>query len=540
METLKTDFLVVGTGIAGLSYTLRTAQSLPGRHITLLCKSEPKETNTRYAQGGIAVSAGTKGDSQQHISDTLKAGDGLCNEQVVALVVKEGPKRLRELIANGVRFDRNQAGDYDLAKEGGHSARRIYHRRDYTGLEIERRLLAKVRKLKNVRILAYASAIDLITDASLPAHKKAGKTTCYGAYVLLEKRQKIVAVRSAMTVLAAGGAGQVFRHSTNSGVATGDGIAIAHRAGAEIKNMAFIQFHPTALYESNTGRDFLISEALRGFGAILRNSDGEAFMRHYDPAGDLATRDIVARAIKTELDKSQDACVYLDCRHISKKEMAKHFPTILSRCISLNIDPSKKMIPVVPSAHYCCGGIVTDLNGRTTVANLYACGECAETGLHGANRLASNSLLEALVFAHRCSSDSVKRITSVKPPYPVSTMSLSYIPEQESREANEYIRAIKQIMSGSAGILTTDKKIAEGLKSLKQVSAQLTYQRSKGINSLLNTANNMLETAILILQDSQKRTENAGVFYNTDRAVSSLSDLKIKAAIRTDKNPAPV
>lgn len=541
MEIIKTDFLVVGSGIAGLSYAIKTAKLLPERHITIISKSELKETNTRYAQGGIAVSYRTRFDSpEKHISDTLKAGDGLCNRQVVELVVKEGPKRLEELIGNGVKFDRKGGGTYDLALEGGHSASRVYHRRDYTGLEIERKLLAKVRKQKNISIIDHAAAIDLITDIDIPAQEKVKKNACYGAYVLLEKKQEIVAMISTVTVLATGGIGQVFEHTTNPGIATGDGIAMAHRAGAKIKDMAFVQFHPTALYDTSGDRDFLISEALRGFGAILRNAKGEAFMQYYNVEGNLATRDIVARAIKAELIKSSGEFVYLDCRHIPKKEMIKHFPTILTRCMTLNIDPSREMIPVVPSAHYCCGGIVTDVMGRTAIANLYACGECANTGLHGANRLASNSLLEALVFAHRCSVDSVKEIRSVKQPKVIYDPNIQYLPEQKVIEANELIKEIKRIMSASVGILTSDKKIKDGLRALKQLRNKVMDWPNDFINLPMNTAINLIETALLVLEDSAKRTKNAGVFYNKNRVITGPQARTAKVRDQADKNLVPV
>lgn len=539
METLKTDFLVIGSGIAGLTYALKTASALPEKHITIICKSEPKETNTKYAQGGIAISMKTAFDSpNKHIADTLKAGDGLCNKKVVEIVVKEGPGRLEELINTGVKFDLGRDGSFDLALEGGHSVNRIYHRRDYTGLEIERKLLAKVRKMENICIMDHATAIDLITDIHIP--EKIKKNTCHGAFVLIEEKHKIIAVLSGITVLATGGIGQLFEHTTNSSIATGDGIAMAHRAHAKIKNMAFIQFHPTALFDKTASRDFLISEALRGFGATLRNIDGEAFMRNYDPAGDLATRDVVARAIKTEMVLSSSEFVYLDCTHIEKKDLVKHFPTILARCMTMGIDPSKNMIPVVPSAHFSCGGISTDLHGRTSLTNLYACGECAETGLHGANRLASNSLLEALVFAHRCFADSVKNIATAQRPESVKTPDVQFSTEQATFHLNDLAVTIKKIMSGSVGVITTDYIINEGINALKQLRMQITCQQNNKINSSRITINNMIDTAFLILQDSASRTHNAGAFYNTDRTVTGLKVLPVKPSTRTDKNPVPV
>lgn len=537
MQTIKSDFLVIGSGIAGLSYALKTAKSQPKGIITLICKSEPKESNTRYAQGGVAVSLNTKIDSpEKHIQDTLKAGDGLCNKKVVRLVIKEGPEQLQELIGYGVKFDQVKKDVYDLGIEGGHSVKRIYHRGDFTGLEIERKLLARVRKMKNIRILDHAFAIDLITNEHVPGKELNKRNTCYGAYVFLEKKKKIITVLSRITLLATGGVGQVFEHTTNAATATGDGVAMVKRANAKINNMAFIQFHPTALYEKDQSRDFLISEAVRGMGAILRNSDGERFMQYYDPAGDLATRDIVSRAIKSELEKSKAECVYLDCRHIPKKDFVKHFPTIIARCTTLGIDPFKKMIPVVPSAHYSCGGISTDAHGRTTLTNLYACGECAETGLHGANRLASNSLLEALVFANRCSIDSVKSISSVKFPVFAKGVKADYKLSGKEKEIERLIGELKHIMSASAGVVTDIEKIMKGIRLLGKIKNEVEKQFGHMVNPASLTLKNMLDTGLLILDDSVKRKVNAGVYFNEDLVFNNHNFLNRSCLAEVDES----
>ncbi|MBL7930288.1 MAG: L-aspartate oxidase [Bacteroidia bacterium] len=537
MQTIKTDFLVIGSGVAGLSYTLKTARALPGHTFTVICKSEPKESNTRYAQGGIAVSLKTEIDSpEKHIKDTLRAGDGLCDKKIVRMVVKEGPEQLRELIKNGVKFDRNRNGKFDLAMEGGHSASRIFHRADFTGLEIERKMLAKVRKMKNVKIMDHASAIDLITNEQIPGKEQNKKSTCYGAYVLLEKKKDVIALLSRITVLATGGVGQVFEHTTNASTATGDGIAMASRAGARIKHMAFIQFHPTALYEKNKSRNFLISEAVRGMGAILRNPDGNSFMEYYDPARDLATRDIVARAIHSELERSFTEFLYLDCRSISKKEFVKHFPTIVARCTTAGIDPSRQMIPVVPSAHYCCGGVSTDQHGRTSLKNLYACGECAETGLHGANRLASNSLLEALVFANRCSVDSVKRIDKIKNPGFVKKYALEYKPLLNEKELERFMSQSKKTMSRGVGLVTNVEKIVGGLKILNEIKKELEKKYGRVIHQKLLTLRNMLDTDLLILEDSVKRRKNAGVFFNENLDFNKINLIEVNKIKEVDNN----
>src|SRR5882672_7474448 len=413
---IKTDFLVIGSGIAGLSYALKVAQHHPDKKVLVITKTRADETNTKYAQGGIAGVTDLEHDSyEKHIEDTLIAGDGLCNPRIVEIVVKEGPERIQEMIDWGAQFDKDSEGEYKLGKEGGHSEFRILHHKDVTGREMERALLETVSKQKNIEIVKHCFVIDIITQHHLGflVTKSTPDIECYGIYALDLHANKIVKILSRITVFATGGNGQVYRTTTNPKIATGDGVAMAYRAKGKIENMEFIQFHPTALFEPGVSPSFLITEAVRGDGGILRNKQEEAFMEKYDPRKDLAPRDIVARAIDNEMKKAGTEHVYLDCRHMDIKKFTEHFPNIYAKCKSIGIDVAKQMIPVAPAAHYSCGGIKTDEWGRTSINHLYACGECSSTGLHGANRLASNSLLEALVFSHRCYLDSIEMIEKI-------------------------------------------------------------------------------------------------------------------------------
>ena len=398
------DVLIIGSGIAGLSVAIKVAQAFPDRRCLIITKQESAESNTRYAQGGIAVVSDLVHDSYEaHISDTLSAGDGLCDRFVVEHVVRHAPLRLRELIEMGADFDRDASGNLVLGREGGHKANRIIHAQDVTGLNISTALLKKACTLPNITILSHHMAVDLITDDAVSTD--GGSRLCRGAIVFNQETGSLERCLAHATVLATGGIGQLYRTTTNPLIATGDGIAMAVRAGARISNMEFIQFHPTALYDPGSSPAFLISEAVRGEGAYLRNSSGERFMFRYHIDGELACRDVVARAIASEIQQGDEPFVYLDCTHIPAATLAKHFPNIFETCLSKGIDLRKDFIPVAPAAHYLCGGIDVDLRSRTTIHNLYACGECSNTGLHGANRLASNSLLEATVFAHNCFED---------------------------------------------------------------------------------------------------------------------------------------
>jgi L-aspartate oxidase len=400
---MQTDFLVIGSGIAGLTYALKTARQFPGKKVMVLTKTQSDETNTKYAQGGIAGVMDMDNDSfEKHIEDTLIAGDGLCNRPTVEIVVKEGVERIREIIQWGAQFDKAPDGDFKLGKEGGHSESRILHHKDVTGKEMERALLEAIRSCPNIELISHCFVLDLITQHHLGylVTKSTPDIECYGVYVLNLQTSRIEKILSHITLLATGGNGQVYRTTTNPSIATGDGIAMVYRAKGRIENMEFIQFHPTALYEAGVrGYSFLITEAVRGDGGILRNHQGEAFMARYDERKDLAPRDIVARAIDQEMKINGTEHVYLDCRHIGKEKFLEHFPNIYEKCLSIGIDITKDMIPVAPAAHYSCGGIKTDEWGRTSIRHLYAAGECASTGLHGANRLASNSLLHT---GHTC------------------------------------------------------------------------------------------------------------------------------------------
>ena len=389
---ITTNYLIIGSGVAGLTFALKMANRFPERTITIITKANADESNTKYAQGGIAIVTDKIEDSyQKHIEDTLICGDGLCDEAVVKMVITEGPKRLKELIEWGAQFDKNAKGTFDLGKEGGHSENRVVHHKDQTGHEIQRAILEQVIQKENITVLDHHFALELITQDN----------RCVGAYALDEKTNEVITYQSDFTLLATGGIGHLYGHTTNPIIATGDGIAMAYRASATIQDMEFIQFHPTVLFDKGSGSKFLISEAVRGFGARLRTKNGELFMLNYDSRGDLASRDIVSQSIDLELKKSGDECVYLDCTHLDMEGFKNHFPMIYKHCKKVGIELETEWIPVVPAQHYLCGGIVVDINGKTSIENLFACGECSRTGLHGANRLASNSLLEALVYSDK-------------------------------------------------------------------------------------------------------------------------------------------
>ena len=380
---MQTDFLVVGSGIAGLTYALKVAHRFPDKQVLVMTKAAADETNTKYAQGGVAVVNDLEKDSfEKHIEDTLIAGDGLCNKSVVEIVVKEGPDRVRELINWGARFDKEQDGDYRLGKEGGHSESRIIHHKDVTGWEMERALLEAVDQQPNISVIKHCFVIDLITQHHLGylITKSSPDIQCFGVYALNLETMQVEKILARATLLATGGNGQAYRTTTNPSIATGDGVAMVYRAKGRIENMEFIQFHPTALYEPGLrGQAFLITEAVRGEGGILRNKDGEAFMEGYDARKDLAPRDIVARAIDSEMKRTGTEHVWLDCRHIPLEKFLDHFPNIYQKCLSIGIDITKHMIPVAPAAHYSCGGIKTDEWGRTSISQLYACCECSST-----------------------------------------------------------------------------------------------------------------------------------------------------------------
>lgn len=506
--TQKLHYLIIGSGVAGVSLAVKISEKFPDRNIVIATKSNEEESNTKYAQGGIAVVTHSEDSYKKHIEDTLKCGDGLCDPEVVEMVVKDGADRLIELIEWGAEFDKNEQGKFDLGKEGGHSTHRVIHHKDQTGYEIERAVLSRAKKQSNIDILDYHFAIDLIVE----------KNCCLGAYVLDEKNQEIKTLFADYTILATGGIGQVYGHTTNPAVATGDGIAMASRAKAHIEDMEFIQFHPTAVYSKKLQTTFLVSEAVRGFGAYLRTKSGERFMTKYDHRAELASRDIVSQCIDAELKKSGEPCVYIDCTHLETAEFKKHFPMINERCKDAGIDIAKDWIPVAPSQHYVCGGISVNINGQTSIENLFACGECSRTGLHGANRLASNSLLEALVYSHRI----YKYLISEKNQKKSTTNPKNILTENPDKKiiSSDSTQNIKESLQKNmlryAGIIRNDKDLKMFRSKLLSWKNNIektvkSHQTTKDFYELRN----MVEVAILIVEDSLLRNENRGVFIKT-------------------------
>ncbi len=517
MSISKVDFLVIGSGVAGLSFALKAANH--GK-VAIVTKSNEDESNTKYAQGGVAVVVDASDSYEKHIDDTLIAGDGLCNREVVELVVREGPQRIQEIIDFGTHFDRDEFGGYDLAKEGGHSEHRVLHYKDITGFEIERSLLEQIHSHPNITIYTHYFALDLITQHHLGVgvNKSTTDITCYGSYVLNTKDHCIDIILARLTVMATGGAGQIYSSTTNPTIATGDGIAMAYRAKAKVRNMEFIQFHPTSLYNPGESPSFLISEAVRGLGGVLKTRDGEEFMENYDPRKSLAPRDIVARAIDAEMKKSGDDFVYLDVRHVAKQTILTHFPNIYAKCLSIGIDMSKDMIPVVPAAHYTCGGILVDHHGNSSIKNLYACGECASTGLHGANRLASNSLLEALVFASRSFEDAMTKIHTID--------YQDHVPEwndqgtqalHEDILVSHNVKELQRIMSDYVGIVRSDFRLERALRRLQLLYDETeSFYKTTAVSVQLSELRNLIQVSYLVIKSAMLRKESRGLHFNTD------------------------
>jgi L-aspartate oxidase len=513
----KTDFLIIGSGIAGLSYALKVADA--GK-VTILTKSDPDETNTKYAQGGIAVVINESDNIEKHVQDTLTCGDGICDEAIVRMVVSEARDRINELIEWGADFDRTPSGNFDLGKEGGHSEHRILHHKDITGFEIERALLEKIRNHPNIQIYDHYYAVDIITQHHLGEYINSSTPdiNCYGAYVLNLKTQQVEIFLSKVTLMASGGAGQVYSTTTNPLIATGDGVAMVYRAKGKVENMEFFQFHPTALYTPGENPSFLITEAMRGHGAVLRTRDGKEFMQRYDERKSLASRDIVARAIDNEMKIRGEDFVYLDCTGIKRDELIKQFPNIFNKCLLVGIDISKDYIPVAPAAHYLCGGIKVDMNGKSTIKNLFAVGECASTGLHGANRLASNSLLEAVVFSHRAAMASKVANSSIefKDGIPEWNAEGTANPE-EMVLITQSLRELKGIMTNYVGIVRSDlrlKRAFDRLLILHQETEEL-YQRTTLFKELCELRN-MIKVGYIIIKQAIQRKESIGLHYNID------------------------
>ncbi len=519
MKPEKTDFLVLGSGIAGLIFALKAA--CHGR-VILLTKKRDSVSNTNHAQGGVASALAGNDSPLLHSQDTLRAGAGLCDEEAVDILVREGPSAIDDLIRYGVRFTRKtdmKAGrTLDLGREGGHSVNRIVHAKDLTGREIERALLRRARRHPRIAIRENHIGIDLITEHNLKKHPRDRGIHCYGVYALDEETNKVRPFLSKITVLATGGTGQVYQFTTNPEIATGDGIAMAYRAGAAVANLEFMQFHPTTLYDPEGKKAFLISEAVRGYGAELRALDGRLLMKGKHPMGSLAPRDIVARAIDEEMKRRGAPYVHLDVTAKDPRITRHKFPNIFRNCLKAGLDITRKMIPVVPAAHYMCGGVLVDADGRTTIQRLYACGETACTGVHGANRLASNSLLEAVVFANRaCRAACAERATALLP---------ARVPawdDSGTTDMSEWVvlahdrNEIRQLMWDYVGIVRSNHRLRWALRRIQLIAKEIEefYRRTK-VRPEVVELRNIATVAKLIVLCALKRKESRGLHCNTD------------------------
>lgn len=510
------DFVVIGSGIAGLTFALKASKH---GSVAVITKRKGADSNTAWAQGGIACVVSGEDSFELHVRDTLEAGAGLCDEAVVRTIVTEGPERIKELVNFGLHFDEREVSghrEYDLGKEGGHSKRRVLHVQDVTGKEIENTLLRELNRQAHVDLLENHMAVDLITAGKLGF---AAEDRCLGVYVLEEKTGEVETIRSDRIVLATGGCGKVYLYTTNPDIATGDGVAMAWRAGAVIANMEFIQFHPTCLFHPKA-KSFLISEAVRGEGGVLRNGRGEEFMTHYHPRGSLAPRDIVARAIDAEIKRLGAQCVFLDITHKSPEFLQERFPHIYQTCLQFGIDMSKQPIPVVPAAHYQCGGVKTDVNGATSLAGLYAVGEVGCTGLHGANRLASNSLLEGLVVAHCAVEASIRDLS---PRHLMRKISLPEWLSGDVHDVDELVviyhnwDEIRRVMWDYVAIVRTNKRLQRASARLRNLQREIhEFYWNFKISVDLLELRNLATIAALIVDSALSRKESRGLHFTLD------------------------
>jgi L-aspartate oxidase len=511
------DFLVIGSGIAGMSYALKVAKE---GTVAIVAKNPLEDANTYYAQGGIASVTNPWDNFEKHIADTLDAGGGLCDRRVVEKVVREAPAQIRELISWGVHFDRDETGNFDLHREGGHSENRILHHKDSTGAEIQVSLIDAIRRHPHIDVYDHHFAIEILTQHHLGqvVTRHTPGIECYGAYILDQQSNEIDTFLSRVTMMATGGIGSVYQTTTNPLVATGDGIAMVARAKGEIRGMEFVQFHPTALYHPGARPSFLITEAMRGYGGVLKTVDGREFMQKYDRRGSLAPRDIVARAIDSEMKERGEEHVYLDVTHMDAEETRRHFPGIYEKCLSYGIDITRDMIPVAPAAHYLCGGIRVDLDGCTSIGRLYANGECACTGLHGANRLASNSLIEAVVFADAAARHSLPlfRQYPYREDIPAWNAEGTSSPEEMVLITQSY-REVGQLMASYVGIVRSDLRLRRAMDRLNILFRETEdfFHRSV-VSREICELRNIIKVGYMVIKQAMARKESRGLHYTID------------------------